>query len=88
MRPPEALLPRNPTWESSHFSGLATTHTPLTKGPKLRGWTVQNHLFHILPLNYLEDRNLLRLRSLDPSCPLFLGDNSIWGQRTQMLQML
>ena len=21
MRPPEALLPRNPTWESSHFSG-------------------------------------------------------------------
>ena len=22
MRPPEALLPRNPTWESSHFSGL------------------------------------------------------------------
>ena len=23
MRPPEALLPRNPTWESPHFSGLA-----------------------------------------------------------------
>ena len=22
MRPPEALLPRNPTWESPHFSGL------------------------------------------------------------------
>ena len=22
MRPPEGLLPRNPTWESSHFSGL------------------------------------------------------------------
>ena len=22
MRPPDALLPRNPTWESSHFSGL------------------------------------------------------------------
>ena len=22
MRPSEALLPRNPTWESSHFSGL------------------------------------------------------------------
>ena len=22
MRPPEALLPRNPTMESSHFSGL------------------------------------------------------------------
>ena len=22
--PPEALLPRNPTWESSHFSGLTT----------------------------------------------------------------
>ena len=24
MRPPEALLPRNPTWESPHFSGLTT----------------------------------------------------------------
>ena len=23
-RPPEALLPRNPTWESPHFSGLTT----------------------------------------------------------------
>ena len=22
--PPEALLPRNPTWETSHFSGLTT----------------------------------------------------------------
>ena len=22
MRPPDALLPRNPTWESPHFSGL------------------------------------------------------------------
>ena len=27
----------------------------------------------------LEDRNLLKLRSLDPSCPFFLSDNSIWG---------
>ena len=36
----------------------------------------------------LEDRNLLKLRRLDPSCPFFLSDNSIWGQRTQMLQML
>ena len=25
MRPPEALLPRNPTWESSHFSGLTNS---------------------------------------------------------------
>ena len=28
----------------------------------------------------LEDRNLLKLRSLDSSCPFFLSDNSIWGQ--------
>ena len=26
-----------------------------------------------------EDRNLLKLRSLDPSCPLYLSDHSIWG---------
>ena len=37
---------------------------------------------------FLEDRNLLKLRSLDPSCPCFLSDNNIWGQWTQMLQML
>ena len=29
--------------------------------------------------NNLEDRNLLKLRSLDSSCPFFLSDNSIWG---------
>ena len=28
----------------------------------------------------LEDRNLLKLRSPDSSCPFFLSDNSIWGQ--------
>ena len=28
----------------------------------------------------LEDRNLLKLRSLDSSCPFCLSDNSIWGQ--------
>ena len=28
----------------------------------------------------LEDRNLLKLRSLNSSCPFFLSDNSIWGQ--------
>ena len=38
--------------------------------------------------SFLEDRNLLKLRSLDSSCPFFLSDNSIWGQCTQMLQML
>ena len=27
MRLPEALLPRNPTWESSHFWGLTTART-------------------------------------------------------------
>ena len=36
----------------------------------------------------LEDRNLVKLRSLDPSCPFCLSDNSIWGQWNQMLQML
>ena len=30
--------------------------------------------------HYLEDRNLLKLRSLDSSCPFFLSDTSIWGQ--------
>ena len=29
---------------------------------------------------FLEDRNLLKLRGLDFSCPLFLSDNSVWGQ--------
>ena len=28
----------------------------------------------------LEDRNLLKLRSLDSSFPFFLSDNSIWRQ--------
>ena len=28
----------------------------------------------------LEDRNLLKLRSLVSSCSFFLSDNSIWGQ--------
>ena len=37
---------------------------------------------------FLEDRNLLKLRSLDPSCPFFPSDNRIWGQWTLMLQML
>ena len=31
-------------------------------------------------LLFLEDRNLLKLRSLGSSCPFFLSDNSIWGQ--------
>ena len=39
-------------------------------------------------LEDLEDRNLLKLRSLDSSCPFFLSDTSIWGQGTEMLQML
>ena len=29
---------------------------------------------------YLEDRNLLKLRSLDSSRPFFVSDNNIWGQ--------
>ena len=33
----------------------------------------------------LEDRNLLKLSSLDSSRPFFLSDNSIWGQWTQVL---
>ena len=40
----------------------------------LWGWCVGGG-----PLN-LEDPNLLKLRSLDFSCPLFLSDNRIWGQ--------
>ena len=30
--------------------------------------------------NCLEHRNLLKLRSLDSTCPFFLSDNSIWGR--------
>ena len=29
---------------------------------------------------FLEDPNLLKLRSLDSSCPFFLSDTSIWGE--------
>ena len=28
----------------------------------------------------LEDHSVLKFRCLDPSCPFFLSDNSIWGQ--------
>ena len=38
--------------------------------------------------NALEDRNLLKLRNLDSSCPFFLSDNTIREQWTRMLQML
>ena len=31
-------------------------------------------------LSFLEDRNLLKLRSLDSLIPFFLSDNSSWGQ--------
>ena len=37
---------------------------------------------------FLEDPNLLKLRSLDSSSPFFLSDTSIWGEWTQLLQML
>ena len=36
----------------------------------------------------LKDPNVLKLRSLDSSCPFFLSDNSIWEKRTQMPRML
>ena len=36
MRPPEALLPRNPTWGSPHFSGLTTTPALLTNDFRLQ----------------------------------------------------
>ena len=42
----------------------------------------------LLGANPLEDPNLLKLKSLDSSCPFFLGDNRIWGQWPRMLQML
>ena len=35
---------------------------------------------------FLEDRNLHKLKSLDPSCPFFLSYTSTWGQRAPMLQ--
>ena len=40
------------------------------------------------PPSTLENPNLLKLRSLQSSCPFFLSDSSIWEQRTQVLQML
>ena len=42
MRLPEALLPRNPTWESSHFSGLTIREYSL-KTPKFVGMTRLQH---------------------------------------------
>ena len=60
---------------------------------RLRPLPLSNYF--LLPLypvcsfpNYLDDRNLLKLRSLDSSCPFFLSDDSIWGEWTQILQML
>ena len=41
-----------------------------------------------IAMQNLEDPNLLKLRSLDSCSPFFLSDNSIWGQWTEMLQML
>ena len=35
VRPPEASLPRNPTWESSHFSGLTVYSASLFERPHL-----------------------------------------------------
>ena len=35
-------------------------------------------------LLFLDDPNLLKIRSLDSSCPFFLSDSSAWGQWTQM----
>ena len=42
----------------------------------------------LLEKSLIQDRNLLKLRSLGSSCPFFLGDNGNWGQWTHMLQML
>ena len=35
------------------------------------------------PTRYLEDRNLLKLRRLDSSCPFCISDNSIWDNELE-----
>ena len=61
----------------------------------LVGFIVDTHPHVRMPVTklwcrhwHLEDPNLLKLWSLDSSFPFFLSDTSIWGQRTQVLQML
>ena len=50
MRLPQALLPRDPTWESSHFSGLAIIEKqlgeikPLESLPRIFLWDPQAHM--------------------------------------------
>ena len=76
----KSLGPGRPP-ETPHLQGQSRRHSPDTWS-----WGIRNPPYK--KKHCLEDRNLLKLRSLDPSCPFFLSDNSIWGQGTQMLQML
>ena len=46
MRPPEALLPRNPTWETSHFSGLTNLNMTASALP---GKRLGHHLMRCGP---------------------------------------
>ena len=71
-------LPKVPkSWQVKRFDVQRISRTAPPS------WT-----FFFSELTSLEDPNLLKLRSLDSSWPFFLSDNSIWGQWTQMPQML
>ena len=41
MHLPEALLPRNPTWESSHFWGLTIHETPIRQNLPFKAFWLQ-----------------------------------------------
>ena len=64
-----AFLVERPTREPQ---AKQYSDTVLKQNPNI-GTVLANSSVH-------EDRNLLKLRSLDSSCPVFLSDNSIWGQ--------
>ena len=70
----------------SRFWGARLTKLHREPGEKAKNpveslqWRRRPEIADFCPLSCLEDRNLLKLRSLDSSCPFFLSDNSIWGQ--------
>ena len=74
----------------THTCARTHTHTPITKrratqmrvtNPAL--WTMADiEPTSAQPLGLRSGRNLLKLRSLDSSRPLFLSDNSVWAQWT------
>ena len=64
-------------------------HPEFRKAPHFRDLACELAIFWFpRAFSFLEDPNLLKLRSLDATPPFVLSDKSIWAQWTQMLQML